>query len=385
MKLVHQYHNDRCFRYFECSIRVRSDDPSALEWLHEFLAPAFEVEDSANHCEWSVRVVISSDWFDELQCESSRSCLNSFDCFTLDNQFTVCQGWVRHNRQRVLYDRQYQTYYIISENGRTVDFVVREQSRRYRVGLMRVIREMATIHCLQTGRVQIHAACYGRHHRAMVLAGHRRSGKTTWLLHALQYPEHFLIANDRVFVDCNTHEPVVRGMPTIVHIRRPGLEYFPELNRRFNSRRFHHSYMIKELSIEPSAIPQPEAPSLTQIQLCNMLETTSRSSGNLAAIVLPRINSNSVRSQMQRLAQEDAVRELRQRLFFSSAPERLSSAFTELDSPGVCDQDSVQVGCRQIVEMCDVFQCDLGLHAYRNRHLLDLLWSENSPTKRNAA
>ena len=162
MKNIDPYRNELYLRYFECAIRIRSDDSSALEWLQEFLTPAFSAEGPAVSGDWSVSLSSSGDWFDELEHESSRNRLSSFDCFTLDSQFTSCQGWVRPNRQRVMLDRQYASYYIISESGRSVDIVVRKKSLRYRVGVMRVVRELATVYSHQSGHVHFHAACFGR-------------------------------------------------------------------------------------------------------------------------------------------------------------------------------------------------------------------------------
>ena len=67
-----------------------------------------------------------------------------------------------------------------------------------RVALMRVVREYAMLYATQAGWLILHAAAVCVGGDAFVIAGPKRAGKTTLLLHALRNEQGAYVSNDRV-------------------------------------------------------------------------------------------------------------------------------------------------------------------------------------------
>ena len=159
--------------------------------MAEFLSPAFEVDQVSEHTPWQVTLTIEAGQFDELRREYERSPRQTFDVFTLDDHFTQGEGWLRSNRQRVLWDSQYRVFYVVSEDGRRTEMVAPHPTVRYRVALMRIVREMATVHCSRQGMLHMHASSLCSGTNGLLISGPKRSGKTSLLMTAWSPQRHF--------------------------------------------------------------------------------------------------------------------------------------------------------------------------------------------------
>ncbi|MFD0576181.1 hypothetical protein [Dactylosporangium darangshiense] len=81
----------------------------------------------------------------------------------------------------------------------------------------RLIRQAMTAQLLGDGAVYAHAAAFTHSGRGVVIAGHRRRGKTTTLLAALHRLGGNYVTNDRLLLRCTGSELV--GYPWPMHLR----------------------------------------------------------------------------------------------------------------------------------------------------------------------
>ena len=149
-------------------------------------------------------------------------------CFVLDGG-TVCHPeWKGSGPdERILFDAHYQAFYYVERRSGHVRILATPRPNLTRIALMRVVRELAMAASLARGGLLLHGAAFAIGGRGVVLAGPRRAGKSTLLLHALQAAGALFISNDRVLARQGQDRVVLRGMPTIVNLRPGTLATFP--------------------------------------------------------------------------------------------------------------------------------------------------------------
>jgi hypothetical protein len=127
-------------------------------------------------------------------------------------------------------------FYRVAESGRTVELVSANGNANIRTPLMRVVRELAMNRCAIRSQLVLHAAAARASDRAIVIAGKTNAGKTTLLTYLLAHPVLRYLANDRVVVDLSGDPGLVRGMPSVVTLRRGTLARFPQLRQQLRVR-----------------------------------------------------------------------------------------------------------------------------------------------------
>jgi len=88
--------------------------------------------------------------------------------------------------------------------------------------------------------------------RGVILAGPKKSGKTTLLMHLLSGGGADYVANDRVAVAWRDGVPVLRGMPTIITLREATASV-PHQRQHVVKRGFHAWLTIDEARLRPPA------------------------------------------------------------------------------------------------------------------------------------
>jgi hypothetical protein len=217
----------RTFGFLQTALSVESSDEAALEWLEEFLCPWFESPASGRGLDTRVRHVVDADGAPSDRREPPAS----IGFVSLDSGVVRLPAW-RDGGRVVLDDARGECRYTF-EALDTPGFgvIVQARSRARRLGLMRVIREIAVEHERRRAHpLQLHAAAFEIGGGAVVLAGPKLSGKTTLLLHAVTRLPARLVANDRVLVHRAAGAPWVTGVPGVISVRPATASAFPGLS-----------------------------------------------------------------------------------------------------------------------------------------------------------
>ncbi len=243
--------NTRCFEYGNLRIAVRSHDEASLVWLEEFSCPAFRPID-CDHPDWTVTLERDSPLYGALIQRLPLTNPDSVDFFTLDGSFQQHELLESDGHCLIAYDRDNSVFYIIDKINCVVRILAEAVGRFCRMPLARVLRELGTIHCLSAGHLHCHAAAFVLGDQAIALAGVKRSGKTSTLVHSLLQPSTRFITNDRLFVQYDHDRLLIRGMPTILKVRSKSLDLLPEFGMRFRSYPYRYRFTLEESECDVS-------------------------------------------------------------------------------------------------------------------------------------
>jgi hypothetical protein len=199
--------------------------------------------------------------------------------FTLDRGVVSLPG-LRSGEGAVVHDHAVGASYATEDT----DTVVRAApgDLRARLGLLRVARELSWAAVEGTDRVALHASAFELDGRAFVVAGPRRSGKTTFLLAALHHLGARLVANDCVSIRPGPGGPVVRGVPTVVRVRPGSCDLLPEVAAQLAG---SPSFVCLPGDPRP---PRPESPDVHvgPAELARRLDRASVAEAPVAAVLL---------------------------------------------------------------------------------------------------
>jgi hypothetical protein len=368
-----------CFEYAKRRIAVRWSNEASLAWLPEFLCPAFQQVDS-DSADWTISVENDSERFDHLIQQLSSPLPESVECFTLDGRFQSHELLQRNGNCLIARDRKHSIIYTIDQNHSKVHIFESSDQRHCRMSVARVIRELATVHSLNTGLLHCHGAAFSIGGKAIVLAGVKRSGKTSNLIHAMYQPTAQFITNDRLFVQCDGERPLVRGMPTIFKIRSPTLDLLPDFRKRRRARPYHfldtlqesqHEFPARRLEMFGKRNLETR---LSTAQFCDLMGVSAIGESTLGAIMFPKISPHVDRVHIEPLAPEVAGRKLfTESLLKASSPQRTAPAFRRSDESSVLDDEEVKSQCERIACQIPCYSCAIGPAAYEGPFLLDAL------------
>jgi hypothetical protein len=203
---------------------------------------------------------------------------------------------------------------------------------------MRVVRELTMERVVASGGLLLHAAALAGARGSVALCGPKRSGKTTLLMALLSSGAGAYVANDRCVLRGTDGRASLRGLPTLVSIRRDTLERFPAAQARL-------------ASVRPDADggERAERPnvSLSPPEFCELLGGCPRASGGpLLALLFPRIGDAPTPLRAQRLAQGEALARLRAGLFRAGHASPLGEVFAPGRAPAPSDASLAALAAR---------------------------------------
>jgi hypothetical protein len=291
------------------------------------------------------------------------------DCFSNDGYFSRSPAWTDAAGDTWVHCDAEGAFLGIPAVGTDLQLIVRGNRDRDRLTLMRVVRELATFEQWQRGRWLLHGAAFESAGGAVVVCGPKNAGKTTLLMHALQAGCK-LITNDRVVVDRLAAGPVAHGMPTIVCVREPTLEFFPGLAKRCAEARFQRALTISECrTVDRSETLSGEnvesLPTLSGAQLCRLLGTTAVQSAPLTKVLFPNVRPQARGIELIRLAADEAAAQLAENILAPCRPLRWSSAFARFAACAPPAWQRLLDGCRRLANDVDCYRCVLGPDAFR--------------------
>ncbi len=278
-------------RYETLAAECHAGEPHRA-WLEEFLTPWFGVVDGGSKSDARVALDLDDEAFH--RCRQAGPCPDggSADVFSLDAGMQRMPRWSGTSEARVVFDEALGVFYAVDrETGKTrVRITSASGNRRARVALMRAVRELAMSEVRARGHALVHGAVVATGTGGALIAGPKRAGKTTLLVHALRAGGHF-VSNDRAVLFAGPQGVVARGMPTIVRIRQATLDGLPgDLRAPLASGRLDHLATRNEIArgtLPPR--PRPGRPrNLSPAQLCDWLSAPARREVPLARVLLLR-------------------------------------------------------------------------------------------------
>jgi hypothetical protein len=361
-------------------ISVETDDATDQVWLAEFLAPAFGAgAPHANPAEWRVRLTVSEDRYDELCATLEGAPRDEIEGFGFDGSFSRHRWFSDEQGRTWAHDGRWVLFFGVDASARSVRVIARDRTDRARLGLMRVVRELATAALSSRGRLPVHGAAFGMNGSAVLICGPKRAGKTTLLVHALQSGGTFL-SNDRVFVD-TAGPPRAQPMPTIVMLREGTLKHHAGLAAAFTEARFDRSLTLAECA---PGVPRPEprGPAgwklrgISPAQLCRLTGAPMRGRAPVGLLLFPTIDPTVEGLVIEPLDPRTARSLLERSLMKPCHPTRHSPLFAPHLSGAPLDPAVETDRCRRLVEAVPARTCRLGPDAYRGNLLEALRRSE---------
>jgi hypothetical protein len=302
----------RGYAFLGIGIAVASDVPSALVWLDEFLRPAFDPW-RGDAPDFAVRIVTDPAAHARVASGRPPGAVDEVACFALDQEIVRHPAWIAGDRT-VIDDRRMGAFYVLA--GTRVDVVVHPGSERFRAGVMRVVRELATARALARGdRLQLHAAGLAVGGRGLLLAGPKGAGKTTLLGHLAAASGADLLTNDRAFLRRGEDGGfAAHGIPTIVNVPPGTLALLPRLADGVPAieRPAHLTCAEADAVLaRTGGAGGATTMKLSPAQLARQLGVALRASAELAAIAFLEPHADPDGFAVRRLAERDAERHLR--------------------------------------------------------------------------
>jgi hypothetical protein len=357
----------RRFTYDGFTVRVASDDPTHLAWLEEFLSPAFSVaDDGVADCE--VRLRVDDGAYLETLHRGPHASRDSLNCFALDNGMTRLPLWATPHAERLLFDESSRVFYA-QHDGAPFQVLVCAGNRAARMALLRVVRELAMTAVRARHRLVLHGAAVLRRHRGLIIAGPKRAGKTSLLIHLLQQSGTHYVSNDRVVVDLHAPTPTLRGMPTLVTVRPSTLDLFPPLAGHLLERPYDHRYCLREApppGTQASAVRSDEQPlNLTPAQFCALMANAPRNGGPLKALLFPHVSDACTGFEIRALSPATAAERLDGARFGMGSGYATSEVFALNTHRAHIDAADDTTACAALAARIPSFDCTIGRDAYR--------------------
>ena len=346
------------YRFGKVATEVNIDDPEVARWLAEFLCPWFST-DAPDGTALKVSMTSSGEQFSALARVETEHQPQPLACFRLDRRLVVCPAWIEPDGSILAADQEFGCYYHVQ--GNQVEVVSRPQDRPARIGLMRVVRELAMQRALSRSEtLDLHAAAFVFRGRAVLLAGDKNAGKTTLLAHALTSPHTALMANDRVIVDGGLG---AHGVPTVVAVRGETERVFPALGRIFPrcAARFHQAELTADF--RSASTRQLSDLSLSLAQFARQLNSRLEPSAPVGAILFPEISPTTSGWSLEPVDPTEAAARLCRNIYGSAVAPGTDAIFQRMTGalPSINGRDFLADRLAAAVPM---IRCRLGEGAY---------------------
>lgn len=358
----------RHFAYNGFTIRVYSADRSHLAWLEEFLRPQFQVLDDGPY-ECTLSLTADDQLFREVFRRGARPDGRRVDCFALDSSLVQLPLWQSLGPDQIIFDPQFRVFYIIRADCAEAEMLTLANNLAARISLMRVTREFAMNHSHRAGCLIIHGSAFVVGERGVIIAGPKRAGKTTLLIHELRTGSAAYVSNDRVVVSFGRTAPVLRGMPTVATVRKQTLEMFPDLLHRLLERSYRSRLSLAEMreaQLRPVKTNQDGDYYLSPAQFCDLLQVASVAQAQAEALVFPQVTGRSGAIELERLSSEVAAVRLTDCLFSSHSMQKVSAVFALSGNGAVPDRAILEGLCLRLTSQVRCFECRLGKEAYQD-------------------
>lgn len=338
---------------FGASTRILASD-NDLRWLGEFFEPSLATDGLAV-CRATVAASLDANRFEMLRRVHSRHERRPYDCFTLDGSFDSFSGCHTAQGDLLIWLDRFDLMLRVGATKSVYELVAGSASAKLRIGLMRVVREIATVQALRAGGVPFHGSACAHQDGAFGFLGHKTAGKTTSLIHWLRSEETRFLANDRLFLFRRPGGWTARGMPTIVKLRPDTWQLFEDLRQRATEYPSDWSHTLAEgHAVAAEGVAGRPATTFTQAQFLRIVGRSAVPEAPLRMLLFPERDDSLDAAVYQPLSPRDAAVRLEANL--------LSPGMT-LATPEVFDPEpnrkisleSIRSACREVADSGSCF------------------------------
>jgi len=364
----------RNLRYGDLTVSVSAADPTQLSWLEEFLCPQFAVVYGGSpNCH--VAVVMDTGQYIDAFRRGPRPDGRHIDCFALDNGLVRLPAWESLDDTQVVFDPDFKLFYLVDPDRSRVRILAPSGSLSVRTALMRVVREFAMTSSVGAGALIIHGAAFGVGDRGVVIAGPKKAGKTTLLMHVLQNVPARFVSNDRVVATWEDGDLTLHGMPTIVTVRQQGARRLRFLHERLLASSYDERYGLAEMGQRIGPMRRPDRYgrwSMSPAQFCELLRVRPIAQVPACALVFPRVTGQPGTIELNELSPDEAAVQLAGALF--RAHSSLKTAEMLASANGTPrDRAAFDTLCRRLASGVRSFTCTLGREAYQSGDSVEAL------------
>jgi len=350
------------FTYEGISIQAVLASDEDILWLREFLTPWFDPNDDVADVE--IRVTYDPVRFRQLLMGGPDG--SSTKAFMLDTRYMAFPTWHVPGEDLAFYHEKGEILCLITSNR--VELVCNDAKASPRTMVMRIIRELAMGAAQMTGGRFLHASAFVANGLAAIVTGPRQAGKTSLLSYILANSEAGFLTNDRLLVKDIGGTTQLRGMPTIVSVRKGTMQMFPEMERAVIDRRYSMNATLRECAdpaVATSAQRWPDRYSLSPSQFSELLDSAPTRHARAGVLLFPRQTGLSGGLQLRRLDVGEARNRLQHCLFGHIGPDSLSEVFTP--QPAMVKVQTAPDDAALLAGLgssLPAFDCELGCDAY---------------------
>lgn len=345
--------------YLGCAVAVSAEE-AHLAWLREFLSPPFATG-RAGAAQFRVTYTTEPARYVAVFVRGPDATAKKLSAFAFDQRKVEYPRWRGERDETVLFDAEFRCFYVVGGPNADVEVVAHRDDNWPRVAMMRVVREIVSAHAEAQGSLPVHGAAVRFGAGAAILAGPKRSGKTSLLFHALRHPDTELIANDRVFLT-GASAWQVTGMPTVVNVRKGTRVLFPDIFAALRDDPTLASLSAAERDGYARALKGRDdgALVLNPMQLATATGAERADTTPLKAIVLPRVDPDHRGLSLKRLAPEEAAARLPSALF----PSASRLLYTRGEDASLHGHNGLDEPLTRLAKSVACFECVLGDGAY---------------------
>lgn len=321
--------------------------PDDLGWVTEFFSPALRSMPQAATTE-TVHTDVDSRRYLELHRRMHRGQTRRYECFTLDGHFESFSGCASPDGGLVVWLDTLSLMLCVNEARDVFHVIAESPEAKLRVGVMRVLREIATVRALRSGALPLHGAACVVSGMAVGFLGPKRAGKTTALIHWLQTPRARFLANDRFFVFHRDATWFAQGMPTIVSVRTDTLRHFEALRRRLGELPYRPSRTLAEVQAARVQPPEPGASVyLSQAQFLEITERSAEIEAPVGMLLFPERDDRLGTAECESLPTPDGMNLLRSSLL-SPGPRLATSEVFDREPRFEVPEEAVRETCHRL-------------------------------------
>jgi len=318
-----------------------------LRWVVEFFSPSLRSVPQASTTE-TVHAEIDSRQHGELRRVLEQGQVRRYDCFSLDGHFESFLGCEMKSGSLVVWLESFSLMLLVDQARENFRLIADSPASRMRIGMMRVLREIATVRALRSGALPLHGSACVKDGKTIGFLGAKTAGKTTSLIHWLQSPGVRFLANDRFFVAQSNASWSASGMPTIVNVRAGTLQHFDLVRQRAVEMSYHLGRTIEESQSDAcQSSRSDEAVSINQAQFLRILDRSAVSEAPLGLFLFPERDDRVETAEYEPLAFDEGVQLLSANLFVPGQRISTSEVFDREPEHEICIE-SVQAMCRKL-------------------------------------
>jgi hypothetical protein len=351
--------------YGSLRCRLTAPRPEPLTWLSEFLSPAFAVDSPQRRAVAAdVAVTLEEDAARYANLAGSLPARAApIDCFANDTHMIALPGWRDAVGVTIALHAAARVAYVVDAGAHRVAVVTPPDNPQARTALMRTVRELAMIRALAEGGAFLHAAALAHAGHGLLIAGVKRAGKTTLLLHVLEATGAEYVSNDRVLLPTGD-AAAARGMPTIITVRAESRPFLGPLYDRLAGSGSHYRLTRAESVAPARRITPTDEIGVSPAQLCAALGVTMRADCIPRAIVFPVIDPAAGRPVFRALSEKDAAARIPAALLSATLDKKVSDLFRFPDDPPLPGAAQLVRVARAWAARIPCFTCAIGPDAY---------------------